>query len=72
MAIEGGSFLMGRKSGPPQETPEHPVAVPTFQMDRTEVTNTEYADFVRETNRAPPSHWGGDKAAVRPGALARC
>ena len=59
VAIEGGSFLMGRESGPPLETPSHPVAVQTFQMDRTEVTNTEYASFVRETNHPPPSHWPG-------------
>ena len=62
VAIEGGSFLMGRTSGPPQETPAHPVDVQTFQMDRTEVTNTEYAEFVRDTKHAPPSHWAGDKA----------
>jgi len=61
VAIDGGSFLMGRPSGPPQETPEHPVAVSAFQMDRTEVTNTEYADFVRETNRPAPSHWAGTR-----------
>jgi serine/threonine protein kinase/formylglycine-generating enzyme required for sulfatase activity len=61
VAIEGGSFLMGRKSGPPQETPAHAVDVQTFQMDRTEVSNTEYAAFVRETKHAPPTHWGGDK-----------
>jgi formylglycine-generating enzyme required for sulfatase activity len=61
VAIDGGSFLMGRKSGPPQETPEHPVAVQPFQMDRTEVTNTEYADFVREMNRPAPSHWAGPR-----------
>jgi eukaryotic-like serine/threonine-protein kinase len=57
--IEGGSFLMGRNSGPPLETPAHPAAVLTFQMDRTEVTNTEYATFVRETNHPQPSHWPG-------------
>ena len=61
VAIDGGSFLMGRKQGPPQETPEHPVAVSSFQMDRTEVTNAEYGDFVRETNRAAPSHWAGTR-----------
>ena len=59
--IAGGSFLMGRKSGPPQETPAHPVDVQTFHMDRTEVTNIEYADFVRETKHAPPTHWAADK-----------
>ena len=30
-------------------------------MDRTEVSNTEYAEFVRETNHAAPAHWGGNK-----------
>jgi serine/threonine-protein kinase len=62
VAIGGGSYLMGRSSGPPQETPSHPISVPAFQMDRTEVSNTEYADFVSQTNHAPPSHWGGNKA----------
>ncbi|MCA1576587.1 MAG: SUMF1/EgtB/PvdO family nonheme iron enzyme [Acidobacteria bacterium] len=61
VAIDGGSFLMGRRKGPPQETPEHPVSVSSFQMDRTEVTNAEYAEFLRETNRAAPSHWAGTR-----------
>lgn len=61
VAIDGGTFLMGRATGPPQETPAHAVTVPQFLMDRTEVNNTEYADFVRETNHAPPSHWIGNK-----------
>lgn len=59
--IDGGTFLMGRKTGPPQETPAHAVTVQQFLMDRTEVSNTEYADFVRETNHAAPSHWVGNK-----------
>jgi serine/threonine protein kinase len=63
LPIDGGTFLMGRKNGPLQETPAHAVTVPPFSMDRTEVTNTEYADFVRETNHAPPSHWISNKPA---------
>jgi serine/threonine protein kinase len=59
--IDGGTFLMGRKNGPPQETPSHAVAVQQFSMDRTEVNNTEYAEFVRETNHKPPAHWAGTK-----------
>jgi serine/threonine-protein kinase len=59
--IDGGTFLMGRNNGPPQETPAHAVTVQQFLMDRTEVSNTEYADFVRETNHAAPSHWIGNK-----------
>jgi formylglycine-generating enzyme required for sulfatase activity len=30
-------------------------------MDRTEVSNIEYADFVRETNHPAPVHWPGNK-----------
>ena len=61
LSITGGTFMMGRKSGAPQETPAHAVTVQPFSMDRTEVSNTEYADFVRETNHAAPSHWIGNK-----------
>jgi formylglycine-generating enzyme required for sulfatase activity len=59
--IESGSFLMGRNNGPRQETPAHAVTVQGFAMDRTEVSNAEYADFVHATDYAPPVHWGGRK-----------
>ncbi|HBB88459.1 MAG TPA: hypothetical protein DC047_12670 [Blastocatellia bacterium] len=55
--IPGGTFQMGRNDGPPQERPEHAVTVPKFLMDRTEVTNAEYAEFVRDTGYEVPSHW---------------
>ena len=61
VAIQGGTFLMGRKTGPPQETPAHPVTVQPFSMDRTEVSNSEYADFVAATKRSAPSHWAGNR-----------
>jgi formylglycine-generating enzyme required for sulfatase activity len=60
-SIEAGSFQMGRDTGPPQETPSHPVEVQAFMMDKTEVTNNEYAEFVRVTNHAPPAQWNGSK-----------
>ncbi|MCM3902119.1 MAG: SUMF1/EgtB/PvdO family nonheme iron enzyme [Pyrinomonadaceae bacterium] len=55
--IPGGTFQMGRNDGTPQERPQHPVTVQTFLMDRAEVTNEEYAEFVRDKNYEPPSHW---------------
>ena len=61
LAVPGGSFQMGRADGPIQESPPHTVTVAPFSMDKTEVTNAEYADFVRDTNRTPPSNWGGSK-----------
>ncbi len=57
VAIPGGTFQMGRNDGPPQERPEHSVTVPAFFMDRTEVTNAEYAEFVRDMGYEAPSHW---------------
>src|SRR5882724_1647081 len=59
--IPGGSFEMGRSDGAPQEAPAHPIKVQTFYMDKTEVTNAEYGQFVRETNYAAPTHWAGPK-----------
>src|SRR5438874_4140331 len=55
---------MGRNDGPPTEAPAHPATVTPFFMDKTEVTNAEYAHFVRESNHAPPESWGGIKPPV--------
>lgn len=55
--IPGGTFQMGRNDGPPQERPVHSVTVQNFLLDRTEVTNAEYAEFVRDINYQAPSHW---------------
>lgn len=63
LPIDGGTFLMGRKNGLLQETPAHAVTVQSFLMDRTEVTNTEYADFVREAHYRAPAHWIENKPA---------
>ena len=55
--IPGGAFQMGRNSGPPQETPSHTVDVQSFFMAKTEVTNADYAQFVRGADHKAPSHW---------------
>lgn len=57
LEIPSGTFQMGRNDGPPQERPEHSVTVSKFYMDRTEVTNAEYAEFVRDMGYEVPSHW---------------
>ena len=61
LEIPGGTFEMGRNNGPFQERPEHSVTVQKFFMDRTEVTNAEYAQFVHETNYEPPADWAKGK-----------
>src|SRR5262249_30819247 len=47
--VPGGTFLMGSDAFYPEEAPAHIVAVTSFYMDTTAVTNAEYARFVNET-----------------------
>jgi formylglycine-generating enzyme required for sulfatase activity/DNA-binding winged helix-turn-helix (wHTH) protein/TolB-like protein/Flp pilus assembly protein TadD len=62
--IPGGTFILGRDDAPPfgelkapLEAPSRKIRVGSFWMDRTEVTNAEYFDFVRESGYPPPPHW---------------
>ncbi|MDQ3800194.1 MAG: SUMF1/EgtB/PvdO family nonheme iron enzyme [Acidobacteriota bacterium] len=56
--IDGGKFKMGRNDGELLERPEHEVEVKDFWMDKTEVTNAEYYEFVKATGYSPlPSDW---------------
>ena len=60
--IPGGTFKMGRNNGPPDEKPEHDVTIPSFFMDKTEVTNAEYYEFIKEKGYRPtPAYWEDDK-----------
>lgn len=61
VTIPGGSFQMGREGATVAEVPVHPVTVKPFVMDKNEVTNAEYAQFVKETNHEAPSNWVSNK-----------
>ena len=70
--IPGGTFQMGQGDANSANGPAHSVTVAAFFMDKTEVTDGEYLDFVNETKRTPPSHWsngsplpGTEKKPVR-------
>src|SRR5262245_3282335 len=45
-AFRGGVFLMGSSDGPEDERPQHQVDVGEFFIDRTPVTNAQFAQFL--------------------------
>jgi formylglycine-generating enzyme required for sulfatase activity len=56
--VPGGEFMMGRdgdKTG--YESPAHKVTVKPFFIDTYEVTNEDYAKFVKATNHVAPPGW---------------
>jgi formylglycine-generating enzyme required for sulfatase activity len=66
--IPGGTFQMGSDSHYPEERPVHRVSVDGFWIDRTPVTNEQFARFVEDTGHVtfaeiPP------RAEDYPGAL---
>ena len=58
--IPAGEFLMGSGEGKPDEAPRHEVAIDSFLMDRTEVTQQQYGKLVLEN----PSHFKGPDRPV--------
>jgi formylglycine-generating enzyme len=58
--IKGATFMMGNDGGDKYERPRHAVTVASFYMDLHEVTNEEYAEFVKATNQSAPRAWSGN------------
>ncbi|HKX27410.1 MAG TPA: SUMF1/EgtB/PvdO family nonheme iron enzyme [Blastocatellia bacterium] len=52
LPVAGGIVALKREGEPVQQVP-----VEAFAIAETEVTNSQYQEFVRETKRAAPSHW---------------
>ncbi|HEY6185705.1 MAG TPA: SUMF1/EgtB/PvdO family nonheme iron enzyme [Terriglobales bacterium] len=55
--IPAGRFLMGSETGQDNERPVHSVSVDSFQLGLYQVTNAEYAAFLRDTQSPPPPFW---------------
>lgn len=51
--------MMGRDDGEPVAFPAHEVAVGNLQISKTEITNAQYLEFVKETGHVTPSNWTG-------------
>ncbi len=61
--IPGGDFTMGNDAGPDDERPAHRVRVDGFWLGRYEVTNAQFARFMKTETIEPPMFW--DDAAYR-------
>jgi formylglycine-generating enzyme required for sulfatase activity len=55
--IPAGEFLMGSNSGQDCERPIHRVRIDSFLLAATQVTNAEYACFLRATGATPAPFW---------------
>jgi formylglycine-generating enzyme required for sulfatase activity len=55
--IPEGWFWMGSEAGQDCEHPVHRVWVDCFELAATQVTNAEYAQFLRDTAALPPPFW---------------
>lgn len=68
--ITGGTFEMGRNDVKPEmkdygiQFPAHTVEVSDFYIDRTEVSNNEYAEYIQETKTIAPENWENNKPPV--------
>jgi len=52
--VPAGEFIMGSEEGGFDEKPSRPVYVDAFEINRYEVTQYEYAEFVRATGHRSP------------------
>ncbi len=58
--VPGGTFLMGSRTGPPEERPPHLVRVDPFLMDRCEITQEHFARL----QLPDPSHFKNPRHPV--------
>ena len=53
--IPQGPFVMGRNDGPADERPAHTLTLPRYSIDRTPVTNAQYAAFLETSGTVGPA-----------------
>lgn len=55
--IPGGEFVMGNEKGKYDQRPAHRVKVRGFWLGKYEVTNEQYAKFLKATGYREPDYW---------------
>ncbi|MEV6700348.1 formylglycine-generating enzyme family protein [Streptomyces sp. NPDC051453] len=77
VALPAGRFMMGSNTHYPEEAPVRLVSVAAFAIDRHQVTNTQFAEFVAATGYVTlaerplnPAHYPGLPAQLlKPGSM---
>jgi formylglycine-generating enzyme len=64
--LPGGRFILGSDKGYADEGPPVEVQVEAFQIDRTEVTNSQFAAFVKATGYVTDAERSGEAAVFVP------
>jgi len=61
--IPAGEFIMGSPEGEgnDNEHPQHTVFLDAFYIDKYEVTNAQYKQFMQATGHQAPGHWDDEK-----------
>jgi formylglycine-generating enzyme required for sulfatase activity len=75
--IAAGPFQMGSPQGegiPPHETPQHPVDLPAFRIGKYPITNSQYEEFITQTQTRvmPIMGWEGQRVRDRSNIRYRC
>ena len=64
VTISAGSFLMGSNHedgfGGPEESPQHRVYLPTYQIGKYEVTRGQYRRFIEDGGYTDPNYWSSE------------
>lgn len=55
--VPAGEFIMGTDARLPDEGPQHKVKLAAFYIDKYEVTNLQYEQFIQATQRRSPIHF---------------
>ena len=59
--VSAGTFTMGSNTRMPDEGPQHTVKLKAFRIDKYEVTNLQYQQFIEATGRHSPQHFQNRK-----------
>ncbi len=65
LSVPAGAYVLGREDGPVDERPRHRVELGAFRIDRTEVTNAAFAEYLNALDLRVLEPFEGGEARPR-------